>query len=252
MALDFDSLKPEAKKAAFAHMDRARGVGSFKKKGSGEIKGRLFDKPKTTRGKSSLGSGTRHKKLTAGQKSGIKAAPKITSKATPDTPEGHFDKALTEDVGKLTSGRNTNYAAMADLRKSLDARGLSRAEQDKHLKRMSAEGKLHILPEDNRKTLTQRDHDASIRVGGEPNHLVQLADAKDFPTAAAPKSKPSTDPKKLTAARTETDQADLASKFLQMHGDSGVQLKISQLEGRKTLRPGERAQLAALKSLKKK
>lgn len=252
MVFDFGKLKPEARRAAFAHMDKTRGVGSFKPKGSGEIKGRLFDKPKTTRGNSSLGSGTRHKKLTAGQKSGIKPAPKRPSKATANTPEGRFDKALTEDVGKLTAGRNTNYVSMVDLRKTLGARGLSRSEQDAHLKRMSREGKLHIVPEDNRKVLTQEDHDAAVRVGGEPNHLVTLADAKDFPAAPASTPLRSTDPLKLSSSRTPADHADLASAYLQMHGDAAVAKRIATLEGKARLSPGQRAQLAALKSLKKK
>jgi hypothetical protein len=257
VALDFDKLKPEAKKAAFAHMDRARGVGSFRKKGSGAIAGRLFDKPKTARGKSSLGSGTRHKKLTAGQKSGIKATPKSTPKATtPDTPEGRFEEALTGDIQKLTAGRNSTWAELVELRKTLDARGFSREEQDAHLKRMSGEGKLEIVPEDNRKSLKQEDHDAALRMAGEDNHFVGLAGAKEFKTDT-PKPEPkapsrSTDPVKLAAERTPEDHADLAQKYLEMHGSDGLAFRIKTLERRQAagkLGPGQRAQLAALKSL---
>lgn len=257
MALDFDKLKPEAKKAAFAHMDRARGVGSFRKKGSGAITGRLFDKPKTARGKSSLGSGTRHKKLTAGQKGGIKATPKSTPKATPETPASRFDNALTEDIKAITSRPgNSDFASMAALRKTLDARGLSRAEQDTHLKRMSRERKINIVPEDNRKALRQEDHDTAIHIGGEPNHLVTLADDTSRPNSApvpgaGTKAAPlrSTDPKKLAESRTPAEYKTLAENYLESHGSDGVAFKINQLEKRQKLSPGQRAQLAALKSL---
>jgi hypothetical protein len=260
VALDFDKLKPEAKKAAFAHMDRARGVGSFRKKGSGSIAGRLFDKPTAKRGKSSLGSGARHKKLTAGQKSGIKATPKSAPKATPDTPEGRFNKDFTDFMKKFTSDRPSSYVGMVDVRKELDARGMPRAEQDAHLKRMGREGKLHIIQEDNRKAMRQEDHDAALNLGGEPNDLVQLtttADADDFAkmrknAAKAPTPKRTTDPNKLAAERTPEDHADLAQKYLEMHGSDGVAFQIKTLERRQAagkLGPGQRAQLAALKSL---
>lgn len=67
---------------------------------------------------------------------------------------------------------NSDWVSLVDLRPQL---GGTRAEQDATLKAMSRAGKLHIVPEDNRKALTQADHDASIHVGGDDNHLVMLA-----------------------------------------------------------------------------
>ncbi|WP_410646434.1 hypothetical protein [Amycolatopsis sp. cmx-4-54] len=49
---------------------------------------------------------------------------------------------------------------------------MSRAAQDEHLKRLSQAGKLHLVPESNRKTLRDPDHDAAIHISGEANHLV--------------------------------------------------------------------------------
>lgn len=69
----------------------------------------------------------------------------------------------------------TNWTALVDLRTTLDMRGLSREAQDESLKSLSRSGQVHIVPEDNRKVLTQADHDAAIQIGGEPNHLVALA-----------------------------------------------------------------------------
>lgn len=64
------------------------------------------------------------------------------------------------------------WVGIIDLRKRL---GGTRAEQDATLKQLSRMGKIHIVPDDNRKVLTQEDHDAAIRIGGEPNHVVALA-----------------------------------------------------------------------------
>lgn len=265
MAFNFDDLDPAAKRAAFAHM----GGGKGKRLGSGARHKKLSAKKKAAvehHGKASvsgkLGHGSMkgqlspadHEKGSIGGKLPIAKARPSAPKPEPakaDTPESRFDKLVTGEVQRLTAGRRgAENAGLVDIRKTLDSHGLSREAQDKHLKRMSSEGKIHIVPEDNRKALTQADHDAAIRIGGEPNHVVSLAHKPS--TSPVVKPMPSTDPKKLAASRTPEDHADLAQKFLQMHGDAGVQHRIAMLEKRKRLGPGERAQLAALKSLGKK
>ncbi|RSD22000.1 hypothetical protein [Amycolatopsis eburnea] len=270
VAFDFDALKPEAKRAAFAHMRLGSGGRhkklSAKKKASVEHGGKATLSGKLT----SPGSGSLKGKLSpADHDSGAvrgklpvakarpaakKAAPAAKPAAVPDTPESRFDAALTEDVNKLTGGKYQGWAGMVDLRKTLDARGLSRAEQDKQLKRMSAEGKISIVPEDNRKALREEDHDAAIHIGGEPNHLVTLADDPNRPNAAPRTSAPAPAPapKKPAAKPVEQDLGALAKDFVEMHGHESVAPRIAFLEKKKRLLPGERAQLAALKTLGKK
>lgn len=263
--MDFEKLNPEARKAAFAHMDAKRlGKGarhkklSAKKKAAVEHQGRGKVSGKLGSGsvKGQLSAADRDKGSLGGKLPVAKARPSAPQQAAPsqpDTPEARAEKLITGVVDKLTESRGGRgeWAGLVDLRKELDASGMSRAEQDAHLKRMSKEGKASIVPEDNRKALRPEDHEAAIRIGGDDNHLVSLT-AKPAATPPQPKPLPSTDPKKLAASRTPEDHADLAQKFLQMHGDAGVEHRISMLEKRTRLGPGERAQLAALKALKRK
>lgn len=67
------------------------------------------------------------------------------------------------------------WVGMVDLRPALDLRGLSRQAQDDTIKALSLAGRVYVVPEGNRKVLTQADHDAAVVIGGEPNHLVALA-----------------------------------------------------------------------------
>lgn len=68
--------------------------------------------------------------------------------------------------------RKGDWVGLVDLRPKLNMRGLSRAAQDKHLKRMSKERKIHLVSESNRKALRAPDHGAAIRIGGDDSHLV--------------------------------------------------------------------------------
>ncbi|WP_086846814.1 hypothetical protein [Amycolatopsis kentuckyensis] len=265
MAFSFEDLPPESKRAAFAHMDAKRlGKGARHKKlsakqkgavehqgrgkvsgklGSGSVKGQLSP---ADRDKGSMGG-----KLPIAKARPAAAAPKAP--AEPDTPEGRFDKHFTDFMHTFTANQSHGYVGMVDVRKELDARGMPRAEQDTHLKRMSREGKLHIVPEDNRKAMTQADHDAAIRIGGEPNDLVFLADddATDrakLKAAAKPEDR-YTGPANLSSGLPDKDYGAMASDRLQHHGPDGVKARIAELEAKKRPLPGQRAELAALKSL---
>ncbi|MBE8517785.1 hypothetical protein ILP97_09760 [Amycolatopsis sp. H6(2020)] len=63
------------------------------------------------------------------------------------------------------------WVALVDLRPKL---GAPAAEVDVVLKELSRAGKIHLVPEDNRKALTAADHEAAIRIGGEDNHFVSF------------------------------------------------------------------------------
>lgn len=63
------------------------------------------------------------------------------------------------------------WVGLVDLRPKL---GAPAAEVDAVLKELSRLGKVHLVPEDNRKALTAADHEAAIRIGGEDNHLLSI------------------------------------------------------------------------------
>jgi hypothetical protein len=63
------------------------------------------------------------------------------------------------------------WVGLVDLRPKL---GAPAADVDAVLKELSRAGKVHLVPEDNRKALTAADHEAAIRIGGEDNHFVSF------------------------------------------------------------------------------
>ncbi|MFJ1759242.1 hypothetical protein ACIOD2_02935 [Amycolatopsis sp. NPDC088138] len=63
------------------------------------------------------------------------------------------------------------WVGLVDLRPKL---GEPADEVDAVLKELSAAGKIHLVPEDNRKALTAAHHEAAIRIGGEDNHLLSI------------------------------------------------------------------------------
>lgn len=277
MAFSFEDLSPESKRAAFAHMDAKRlGKGSRHKKLTGKQKSAVEHQG---RGKVTgrLGSGTVKGQLSAadrdsgsmGGKLPIAKARPAAAKAAAAKPaapvkpatnpvDGRFDKAVREDIGEILATRDggNGWVGMVELRKTLDARGLSREAQDTHLKRMSAEGKLHIVPEDNRKVLTQADHDAAIQIGGQQHDVVSLPDFESNEraqqqAAAKPKDR-FTGPVNLSAGTPDKDYGAMASDRLQRLGPDGVKARIAELEAKKRPLPGQRAELAALRALKRK
>lgn len=83
--------------------------------------------------------------------------------------------ATTRREAFILNQLTTNWTALADLRPTLDMRGLSRQTQDDTLKALSRAGRIHLVPEDNRKALTDTDHAAAIRIGGDDCHFIALA-----------------------------------------------------------------------------
>ncbi|WP_290057602.1 hypothetical protein [Amycolatopsis solani] len=63
------------------------------------------------------------------------------------------------------------WVGLVDLRPKV---GASAAEVDAVLKELSSAGKVHLVPEENRKSLTTADREAAIRIGGEDNHLISI------------------------------------------------------------------------------
>ncbi|WP_208720570.1 hypothetical protein [Amycolatopsis circi] len=65
-----------------------------------------------------------------------------------------------------------DWVGLADLRPLLG--GAAVAEVDAVLKQLSRTGQAHLVPESNRKALTEEDREAAVRIGGEDNHLLSI------------------------------------------------------------------------------
>lgn len=66
-----------------------------------------------------------------------------------------------------------DWAGIVDVRNRLGEQ-FDRAEVDRVLKDMNRRGVVVIAPESNRKALTEEDHAAALRLGGEDNHLIMF------------------------------------------------------------------------------
>jgi hypothetical protein len=76
-------------------------------------------------------------------------------------------------IGATARPFNDNeWMGMTELRAALDARGTTRVAQDDQLKRMSIDGTIILVPESNRKMLTDADRAAAVRIGGDDCHVV--------------------------------------------------------------------------------
>ena len=64
------------------------------------------------------------------------------------------------------------WVGLADLRAALGHAG--RAEVDSALVRLARQPGVRLIPVANLKSLTARDRDAAIRVGGEDNHVIAI------------------------------------------------------------------------------
>lgn len=118
------------------------------------------------------GAGTAHSDTGATVDTGTataQAAPAVDARTA--AVNARFERFITGEVERLEH-KPGDWVGIVDLRRALDARGIPRAAQDRQLKRLSAEGKVHIVPESNRKALRQEDHDAALQLAGEPNHLI--------------------------------------------------------------------------------
>lgn len=67
------------------------------------------------------------------------------------------------------------FVRLAELRALLN--GADKARVDGVLKELSRDGLAHLAPDSNRKDLTEADHAAAIRVGGEDKHLLAIEES---------------------------------------------------------------------------
>lgn len=57
--------------------------------------------------------------------------------------------------------------------------GADKAEVDQALLKMMKTGTVHLVPDSNRKVLTDADHAAAIRIGGEDKNLIAIEPPED-------------------------------------------------------------------------
>ncbi len=99
----------------------------------------------------------------------IKDAADVPPAEEPE-PEGDLESRIRIAYRELVK-EPRGWVGLVDLRPKL---GAPATEVDAALKELSRAGKVHLVPEDNRKALTAADHKAAIRIGGEDNHLLSI------------------------------------------------------------------------------
>ena len=89
-------------------------------------------------------------------------------------PEADLRDQIRRAYQKLTA-KPGDWVPLADLRPLLN--GAAKADVDRALKELSRAGVAQLAPDSNRKALTEADHAAAIRVGGEDNHLLAIEES---------------------------------------------------------------------------
>ncbi|WIV55186.1 hypothetical protein [Amycolatopsis nalaikhensis] len=101
---------------------------------------------------------------------GLRPAGPVQERESEDTSVGNLEDRIRIAYKELVK-EPRGWVGLVDLRPKL---GAPAAEVDAVLKELSRDGKVHLVPEDNRKVLTAADHEAAIRIGGEDNHLLSI------------------------------------------------------------------------------
>lgn len=68
-----------------------------------------------------------------------------------------------------------DWVRLAKLRPELN--GADKGEVDEVLLKMMKTGTVHLAPDSNRKVLTEADHTAAVRIGGEDKHLMAIEES---------------------------------------------------------------------------
>ncbi|MGA6165292.1 hypothetical protein [Amycolatopsis magusensis] len=68
-----------------------------------------------------------------------------------------------------------DWIRLARIRPKLN--GADKSEVDEVLLKMTKTGTVHLAPDSNRKVLTDADHEAAVRVGGEDKHLIAIEES---------------------------------------------------------------------------
>ena len=91
-----------------------------------------------------------------------------------DNTAGDIEGDIRAAYRKLAT-RPRAFVRLAALRSLLN--GSSRADVDEALRTMSQSRRANLMPESNRKTLTDADHRAAIHIGRQDNHLIEIVES---------------------------------------------------------------------------
>jgi hypothetical protein len=95
--------------------------------------------------------------------------------AQPDSPDDGPDVRLESNIRAAYSDLATktqDWIRLSVLRERLG--NPDKTEMDRLLMDMVRTGRVHLAPSSNRKALTDADHGAAIRIGGQDKHLIAI------------------------------------------------------------------------------
>jgi hypothetical protein len=132
--------------------------------------------------------------------------------APTETPVEVARTRVLDAYEKLPKGP-AGYVGLADLRDQLA--DLKRADVDEALRQLSRLPGVHVSPVANRKSLTQRDRDAAVRIGEDENMMISVEE----PRKASPE--PGAD-----VAPTETPTRMTSAQYTQLLKDENLRLSL--------------------------
>lgn len=80
-------------------------------------------------------------------------------------------KSLIHDIYPTLPKRPGGWVTIKDVRKALGDK-FTREEVDTALTELGRQKRVHLLPEENQKVLTQADRDSAVVVGNTPYHFL--------------------------------------------------------------------------------
>lgn len=81
-------------------------------------------------------------------------------------------ESLVEAGYRALAGEPGAFVRLAELRGKLG--DTPRAKTDAALDRMYRAQRINLIPQSNRRELTQADHESAVRIGGEDKHLISI------------------------------------------------------------------------------
>jgi hypothetical protein len=84
-------------------------------------------------------------------------------------------ESLIREVYLDLSVEPEDWIRLARIRPRLN--GADKSEVDEVLLRMMKTGRVHLVPDSNRKMLTEADHEAAVRIGGVDKHLIAIEES---------------------------------------------------------------------------
>ena len=94
--------------------------------------------------------------------------------STASLAERHVRQAYAKLRNQQTHPDLFEWVSLTRLRPELEARGMSRAEQDEALRAIFRMEGVNLVPENNQSSLTPADRAAAIRIGGQEKYLISI------------------------------------------------------------------------------